>query len=84
MVYYSLFCRYSFGDCRYPSSESAALIEEITHQQIKELVRDYQKVWIDNNGGYLCVYILVWESCGTVPKVHFSVVARSGHPQGFV
>ena len=38
-----LSCRYSFGDCRYPSSESAALIEEITHQQIKELVRDTGK-----------------------------------------
>jgi len=29
---------YSFGDCRYPSSESAALIEEVTHQQVTELM----------------------------------------------
>ena len=32
--------RFSFGDCRYPSIESAALIEEITRQQMSEVVRE--------------------------------------------
>lgn len=29
---------YSFGDCRSPSSESAALIENITHKQMTDLI----------------------------------------------
>lgn len=31
-------CRYSFGDVRHPSPESAALVEEIVHKQMTEVV----------------------------------------------
>ena len=32
------FDRYSLGDARYPNPESASLIEEITKQQMKDVV----------------------------------------------
>ena len=35
---FSLNCRHGFGDCRKPLPESAALIEEIVHQQMNTLV----------------------------------------------
>ncbi len=32
--------RYAFGDCRTPSSESSAIIEEVIHRQMTELVSE--------------------------------------------
>lgn len=58
-------CRYSFGDARYPNPDSALLIEEITKQQMENIVIIDLNVEVP-----ILPYTLAYKSASLTPWRH--------------
>ncbi|EDO33554.1 predicted protein, partial [Nematostella vectensis] len=52
--------RYAFGDCRRPSPESAAIIEEIVHQQIASLIVRAAEVTNMRGGRFMSIEDIIF------------------------